>query len=143
MGYRARSRWELAERLARKGFAEPVIRAAVDALEMAGLVDDEAFARAWMRERLANNPRGSLVVRWELRRKGVDEEIIQRAIEEEMGVERELDAALRVAARYAARPGEDEAGSLRRLAAALRRRGFTFEVIDAALARARRERSAS
>ena len=138
LGYRARSRRELVERLARKGFAEPVIAAAIEELESAGLVNDVGFARAWVQERLANNPRGSLGVRWELRRKGVEERIIQQTLEEQMGEERELEAALRVAAKYAPRPGDDEAACLKRLAGALKRRGFTFDVIDAAIARARR-----
>jgi len=135
LGYRPRSRRELAERLERKGFAQPAIAAAVAELESSGLVNDDEFARAWVQERLANRPRGSLVVRRELRRKGVEERIIQRALEEHMGEERELEAALRVAARYAPRPGDDEAACLKRLAGALKRRGFTFDVIEAALAR--------
>lgn len=138
LGYRARSRRELAERLARKGFAPAVIRAAVSELEAAGMVDDDEFARAWVQERLSSSPRGSLVIRWELRRKGVEEKIIQRALEQEMGEEGELEAALRVAARHMPRPGEGEPAGLRRLAGALKRRGFTFDVIDAVLARARR-----
>jgi len=137
LGYRARSRRELAERLERKGFAPEVIRAAVGRLETAGLVDDDAFARSWVQERLANSPRGSLGMRWELRRKGVDEEIIQRALAVEMSAERELEAAVRIAAKYVPRRGEDERARFRRLAGALRRRGFTFEVIEAAVARSR------
>lgn len=135
--YRVRSRRELAERLARRGFAEPVIAAAVRELESAGLVNDVEFARAWVHARMANNPRGSLVMRWELRRKGVEETIIQRTLEQEMGEERELEAALKVAARYAPRPGEDDSVRMKRLVGALKRRGFAFDVIDAVLARAR------
>ena len=137
LGYRARSRRELAERLERKGFAQPVIASVIAGLESSGLVNDEEFARSWVQERLANRPRGSLVVRLELRRKGVDEGIIQRALDQHMGEEQELEAALRVAARYAPRPGEDAPACRKRLWGALKRRGFTFDAIEAALARAR------
>jgi len=137
LSYRARSRRELAERLERKGFDDGVIHAAVGELEAAGLVDDEEFARSWVRERLANNPRGSRGMRWELRSKGVKEEVIQRTLEQEVSAERELEAALRVAATYVTRSSEDEPARLRRLAGALRRRGFAFEVIETVLARVR------
>lgn len=139
LGYRARSRRELVERLTRKGFVEAVIAAAVAELETAGLVDDQAFARAWVRERLTNSPRGSMGVRWELRRKGVRDDIIERTLEQEMGEERELAAALQVAARYRPRSGEDGTACLRRLVGALKRRGFSFDVIDEVLARARKD----
>ena len=134
LGYRARSRGELHDRLRRKGFAEDVVAATLEELERAGLVDDQGFARAWVQERLAGNPRGSRGLRWELRAKGVAEELIQQAIAEELGGERELEAALRAAARYAVRPDEDESSYLRRLSGALKRRGFAFDVIAAALA---------
>jgi regulatory protein len=137
LDYRARSRGELRDRLRRKGFDQRVIDTALAELEAAGLVDDEGFARAWVQERLARSPRGSLKMRWELRGKGVEEELIQRALAEEMGHERELEAALSVASRYAPRPGEDDTARSRRLAQALKRRGFTFDVIETVLARVR------
>jgi regulatory protein len=137
LDYRARSRRELAERLARKGFAPPVIAAATTQLESAGLVNDVEFARAWVHARMASNPRGAALIRWELRRKGVEESIIERTLTQEMGEERELEAALSVASRYAPRPGEDDSVRTRRLVGALRRRGFALDVIVAALARAR------
>jgi len=137
LDYRARSRCELHDRLRRKGFDERVITATLEELQAAGLVDDEGFARAWVRERLASNPRGSLGLRWELRGKGVDEELIQRVLAEEMGRGRELEAARQVAACHAPRSGEDESACRARLLRALRRRGFTFEVIEAALAQRR------
>ena len=137
LDYRARSRGELRDRLRRKGFDQRVIDAALVELEAAGLVDDEGFARAWVQERLAHSPRGALKMRWELRGKGVAEELIQRTLAEEMGHERELEAALRAASRYAPRPGEDDTARSRRLAQALKRRGFTFDVIETVLARAR------
>jgi hypothetical protein len=54
-----------------------------------------------------------------------------------MSAERELEAAVRIAAKYAPRRGEDNPARLRRLAGALRRRGFTFDVIEAAVGRLR------
>ncbi len=136
LGYRARSRDELGTRLRRKGFDERVIGVALGELEAQGLVDDESFARAWVQQRTASNPRGALGLRWELRSKGVAEELIRRAVAEEMGAERELEAAARVAARYAHSAEGDESACRRRLVQALCRRGFSLEVIEEVLARA-------
>lgn len=139
LGYRARSRRELSERLRRKGFDERVIGAVIENLEGVGLVDDEGFARAWVQERMANNPRGALGLRWELRGKGVEEELIRQVLAQEVGSERELEAALKVAATYAPRSGQEARACSQRLARALRRRGFSFEVIEEVLARVREE----
>lgn len=139
LDYRARSRAELRERLRRKGFAEVAAERAIAELEAAGLVDDESFARAWVRERVERSLRGAIAVRVELRRKGVEDQIIKRALAREMTGGQELAAALRAAERYAPRSGEDAVAGRRRLAQALRRRGFSGEAIEAVFARRRNE----
>lgn len=82
LDYRARSRSELAGRLARKGFPGGVIARCLDDLESGGLVDDAAFARAFVSDRLALRPRGKRRLISELRGKGVSEGVARSAVDE-------------------------------------------------------------
>lgn len=88
---RARSRRELEDRLRRKDFPAGVIEDCLDALESAGWLDDTAFARSLVRDRLRLRPRGPGRMTQELRQKGVAEEAAREAVaqvfeEEEVSV---------------------------------------------------------
>jgi len=101
-------------------------------LSRRGLIDDTKFAQAWVRGRQALRPSGAVRLRYELTRKGVSREIIDRAIaavmEEQGNSELELaQAVARVRGdRYRGLPRE-VAG--RRLGTYLQRRGFSADVI--------------
>lgn len=88
---RARSRRELKDRLRRKDFPPGVVADCLDALEEAGWLDDAAFARSMVRDRLRLRPRGPGRMTQELRSKGVSEEVAREAVadvfaEEEVSV---------------------------------------------------------
>ncbi len=96
-------------------------------LKARGLVDDAAFARYWRDSREVGSPRSLRALTSELVRKGVDREVASRAL---AGVDDEA-AAYRAARRRAARlAGADRAEFRRKLGAALRRRGFGYEVTE-------------
>jgi regulatory protein len=68
---RPRSRRELETRLRGRDFSPAAIMHALDAAQRAGLLDDVAFAEAWVRDRLRLRPRGSRALVAELVRKGL------------------------------------------------------------------------
>ncbi len=72
LGYRARSRAEVSERLARHGYAASTVREVVARLAEIGYLDDEEFARQKAREKARRY--GPRRVSVELRRSGVDAE---------------------------------------------------------------------
>lgn len=74
LAVRARSRAELARRLAAKGFGEQVTAQALDRLTEVGLIDDAAFAEQWVRSRHTTAGKGKKVLAAELRRHGVASE---------------------------------------------------------------------
>lgn len=120
---RARTRAELAGALRRHGVDEQVATAALDRLEAVGLVDDEAFAQAYVQQRRGS--RAQLALATELKRLGIDP---CQALEVACagGDDAERDAALAVArARLSSLKGLQPAAATRRLAGALARRGFT------------------
>ena len=79
--YRPRSRFEAESRLRRRGYSNEVIQEVLTWAEGSGLIDDEAFARLWVADRLERRPCGRALLRRELREKGVSPEIIEGALE--------------------------------------------------------------
>ena len=126
---RARSRSELHKRLVALEFEEEVIDEVLSDLMRAKLIDDEAFAREWVRQRAQRRGKSSRALDMELRAKGVDSEIRALALEQIDAVD-ERETARRVAekkARSESRIPEDRADydkALRRIVGALARRGF-------------------
>jgi regulatory protein len=131
---RARSQAELRQRLEARGYAETVIKSVIGDLARAGLVDDEEFARSWVSGRLSAGGSGRQKLRWELRRKGLAEELIRRHVDEAIDDGAELDSALQFARRRVRR-GADAAKELARIRRLLLGRGYGFETVESVLRR--------
>jgi regulatory protein len=127
LSYRPRSESELRERLYRRNFDEESIGRVVARLEELGLVNDMEFAQFWQDNRQAFSPRSSSLTRLELRRKGVAEEVISQVVTPASDGEGAYRAALGKARRL---PVSDYQSFRRRLGEYLRRRGFSYGVIN-------------
>lgn len=68
---RPRSIDEVRRRLREAGYRPELVDGAIERLADLGMLDDEAFARAWVESRDRSRPRGERALRTELRRKGV------------------------------------------------------------------------
>ena len=94
---------------------------AIARLRELGLVDDAAFARAWVEGRSRLSPRSRRLLRRELQAKGIEGEAAREALVSQD----DEDAALRAAGRRAAAMrGLPYPEFRRRLGEFLRRRGF-------------------
>jgi regulatory protein len=140
---RPRSVAEVRRRLTSAGYRAALVEGAVDRLAVLGILDDEAFARAWIESRDRARPRGEIALRRELAVKGVPRETVDAAIRERnhgadaaaadrpaAGVEAERDRAERLLARHA-RALEREPDPRRRRQRAyalLARNGFAPDV---------------
>src|SRR4051812_13897598 len=85
LAYRPHSEAEVKERLARAGFSPEDIEAARAKLRSLRLLDDEAFARSFARDRIENRGHGPLRVERELRLKGVAKPLIGAVLEDSFG----------------------------------------------------------
>lgn len=125
LSYRPRSRREIDLYLQKRDVPADQIEAILGRLERAGLLDDEAFAHFWVENRERFRPRGLRALRYELRNKGVSDEIIDLALE---AVDAQ-ESAYRSAAKKARQLGDqDERTFYRKMIAYLSRRGFAYEV---------------
>lgn len=101
LGLRPRSRFEIESRLRREGLGAAAIGAALARLERLGYLDDAAFARWWVENRMRFSPRGRQALYQELRQKGVARPLIEAALGDFDSDEQAVAAGRRQAARWA------------------------------------------
>jgi regulatory protein len=131
---RMRSRHELEQILRRKGVRLEVAGPVLDRLTEVGLVDDAAFARAFVASRQRTRPRGTLGLAAELRRRGIDAGIIEDVLGELCAAEEPVEAARRaVASKLRSLAGRPPDEVRRKAEQFLLRRGFGFETAREAL----------
>jgi regulatory protein len=119
-----RTRGELERYLAQRGIPEEVACAILDRFTEVGLIDDRAYAQAWVRSRHGTRGLGKRAVAQELRRKGVADEVIAEALDP-IDAEQERQRAMELArSRYPQVMGLPYATQVRRLMGALTRRGY-------------------
>lgn len=125
LSVKARSRHELEERLAKRNVPDDVAGRLLDRFEEVGLVDDEAFARAWVegRQRSRGLARTALAV--ELRRKGIDDETARTVLAEVDPGDEETAARLLVRKKMRSMGGLEEQVAARRLVGMLARKGYS------------------
>jgi regulatory protein len=125
---RARSRQELGDALAAKDVPPELATRLLDRFEQVGLVDDQAFADAWVESRHRSRGLSRRAIADELRRKGVDTEVAQAATDH-IDADAERQAALQLAVRKRqSLRNVDEATAFRRLTGMLARKGYSSSV---------------
>jgi len=102
---RSRAIAEVRRRLTSAGYRPDLVEGAITRLTQLGMLDDEAFARAWVESRDRSRPRGERAIRDELRVKGVEREVAERILAERQdavvdgGGSADLSAAARLLGR--------------------------------------------
>lgn len=125
----ARSRAELATKLARKQVPHEMAERLLDRFEEVGLVDDAAFARDWVQSRQTGRGLARRALAVELQRKGVEKEVIADAVAtidpgDEVESARDLvRRKLRSFERF------DRPTQVRRLTGMLARKGYPSSVV--------------
>ena len=128
---RPRSEREVRRRLERSYEASDVDSAVLRLREL-GLLDDEAFARAWSESRVAHRPRSAAMIRRELQAKGVEREVAQVSVEPLDDRESAYRAGLRS---LPSLTGADYNTFRKRVWGRLERRGFAQSLIRETVAR--------
>jgi regulatory protein len=82
LSIRPRTRVELDRALRRRGFDDGVVAEVLDRYSEVGMIDDEAFARAWVTSRHHGRGLARRALAGELRRKGVGAEEVGAALHE-------------------------------------------------------------
>jgi regulatory protein len=123
-----RTRAELAAALGRRGLPEAVITEVLSRFAEVGLIDDAAFARAWVESRHHGRGLARRALSAELKRRGIGGQEISAAVET-LDPEQELATARRLAERgLAASRGRPLPVRMRRVVGLLARKGYPAPV---------------
>ncbi len=126
LGYRARSTQEVRANLKKHEIPEAVIEHTLQRLQDTNLLNDQEFAKAWLENRNTFRPRSKRMIEMELRHKGLDPDLVQDVISENVDEETLAGQAAR---KYLRKVQDLPWQEFRqKLSAHLGRRGFTYEV---------------
>ncbi|GAA1450782.1 hypothetical protein GCM10009641_83900 [Mycobacterium cookii] len=134
----ARTRRELADKLAKREVPDDVATELLDRFTDVGLIDDAAFASAWVESRHRSRGLAPRALAQELRRKGVDDEEAKAALEQIDEDDQRAAARALVDRKMRSVRGLEPQVATRRLAGMLARKGYgaglAFSVVREALA---------
>ena len=116
LGYRERSRAELAGRLLDDGYPATLVSELVGRFVELQLVDDERFAASWTRTRLTAGF-GPERVKRELRLKGIAKEVVERVLADVADASATLERARQLIRRMPQATAKERASCTRRLIA--------------------------
>ncbi|WP_330337437.1 recombination regulator RecX [Streptomyces sp. NBC_00557] len=119
-----RTRKQLADALRKREIPEDVAEEVLSRFEEVGLIDDGAFADAWVESRHYGRGLARRALAQELRTKGVDSALIDEAVSQLDSEQEEATARELVARKLRATRGLDRDKRLRRLAGMLARKGY-------------------
>jgi regulatory protein len=120
-----KTRQQLADLLTTRGVPDDAAETVLDRFTEVGLIDDAAYARAWVSSRQAGRGLARRALSAELRAKGVDAEVVAEAVEA-VDDEDEREAARRLVDRkVAAMRRLDRTTATRRLMGMLARKGYS------------------
>ncbi|MFF5531837.1 recombination regulator RecX [Streptomyces cinerochromogenes] len=120
-----RTRKQLADALRKREIPEDVADEVLNRFEEVGLIDDGAFADAWVESRHHGRGLARRALARELRTKGVDSALIDDAVAQLDSEQEEATARELVARKLRATRGLDRDKRLRRLAGMLARKGYS------------------
>ena len=82
LSIRNRSEKEMRDYLAKKKASEEVIEKIITSLKEKKFLNDEAFTRSWILNRARVKPKGRVLLKLELRQKGISDDIISTVLSE-------------------------------------------------------------
>jgi len=133
LSYRARSVKEVRDKLVQKEFAEEIIEQVVDDLQRQKLLNDREFARRFVEARLGR-ANGSRKLAQELRRKGIETEIIDEVLGEFAATLDSEERAIGLLGKQAWRyRGLERDKAKRRMLGFLARRGYDAQMARSAV----------
>ncbi|CAM3610411.1 regulatory protein RecX [Nocardiopsis gilva] len=119
-----RTRAQLEAALRKRGIPEEVSESVLGRFSEAGLIDDVAFAGAWVDSRHTGRGLGRRALAAELRRRGVAEETVRDAVDDISAEQEEATARRLVRRKLDASRGAPDATRVRRVMGMLARKGY-------------------
>lgn len=137
--YRSRSQKEIEDRLKKKKFSAEIIEKVIPWLKEKQYLDDLKFAQEWIAQRKRKGYSEKLI-RWELKQKGVSEEMVSSNLSNQEGLLSDKEVAKKlVEKKIKLHKNLEPVKVKQRVQSLLLRRGFSWEVIGEILGKIGRE----
>lgn len=135
LSYRPRSEKEIKDNLKKKRVTDSTIDLIIKKLREQKFLNDKEFARWWIEQRTLVKPTGKRLIKIELKRKGVDKELIDEVFDNAGDlIQDELESARRLVERKINKyKGLERQKVYQRLGGFLSRRGFDYDTIKKAI----------
>jgi regulatory protein len=130
--YRPRTQSEIRQNLRKHEVPEAVIEHVLERLQQTGLTNDRLFAENWVENRSDLRPRSRFALAHELKKRGVGSEIIENSLNEVDDAELAYQAASKQYRKYS---NLDWQTYRQKMYGFLGRRGFNYEISNAAASR--------
>lgn len=125
LSFRPRSEKEMREKLLEK-YDEETVKKSIKKLKNLNYVNDEEFARMWINSRRSGRSKKAL--EFELKKKGVDAELINKSLSN-LNKDDEVDAALKLVQSRRKYQGLSGNEAYQKIGGFLSRRGYSYEII--------------
>lgn len=123
-----KTRAQLADALAARGIPNDAAEAVLDRYTEVGLIDDAAFAQAWVSTRQTGRGLANRVLAQELHRKGIDKDTAGAALATIEPDAEEASARMLVQRKLRSMRGLDPSVATRRLLGVLARKGYQSDI---------------
>lgn len=131
LGYKMRTKKEVADKLSDSGYSEDICQRVLQSLEKYDYINDYIYCTKYIKETLKLRPKGKFLIKQELKLKGIDDETVNKAIDE-----MEIDE-FQIAKSILMKKYEDFAKmdnkELAKVYGFLQRKGFSYSVIKEAV----------
>ena len=131
LGYRARTKKEVYDKLLAKEFDEKVIKKTIGKLKEMGYLSDIEFTKSWVKDRIATKPEGKKLLQIELRQKGIEEKMakeqLEKLVDEKTEVAMAQKALNKALKQYNKLPSREKR---QKITSYLARRGFDWQLIN-------------
>jgi regulatory protein len=134
LSYRARSQREIMTKMKEKGYDGSMIEKVLEKLQEYGYINDYQFSQQWVSDKQKSKKAGKNLLKQELFQKGIDRDVIQQVIDENVHPEEEYGRAYELAEKkMRTLQKEDRKSKYRKLSGVLARKGYTFDIISKVL----------
>ena len=131
LSYKMRTEKEIWNRMIEKEYPREVIEATIDYLKELKYIDDEEYARKFIKDKVNLKNIGKERIKRELFNKGIDSKTVNIELEELVDNEEQYDKAMELAVKKlnTTYKNDDKNARYRKLGGFLQRRGYSMDIV--------------
>ena len=130
LNYKPRTEKEIRKKLKEKKISETSIEKVIIILKNLKYLDDSKYAKLYLEEKLAHNPKGKRVIAMKLAEKGINKEVIKSVIDTEYNEDTETKKAKELLTKYLKKVrAKSEMDKRQKCYRFLLSRGFDYEIV--------------